>query len=94
MGSQAKPIAVTEDRDSLVGGWPLLEADTGYNVADPNVLQAHANADRTAGGRPVVLPELVLRGDTDPRIVRRRRRRSSCCRPTVSTGTASTLECG
>ncbi|MEU5847430.1 hypothetical protein [Saccharopolyspora shandongensis] len=67
-GEQAKPIAVAEDRDSLADDWPLLEADAGYNVADPNVLQAHANADQTAGRRPVVLPELVLRGDADPPI--------------------------
>ncbi|MGW3466924.1 hypothetical protein ACWDKQ_00275 [Saccharopolyspora sp. NPDC000995] len=86
-------MAVTEDRDRLFGGWPLLKADTGYNSADPNVLQAHANADQTAERRTVVLPEIVLRGDTDPGSTSATTF-ASCCRSTNSTGTASILECG
>ena len=61
------PIAVAEDPDRYREGWPLLESETGYStVEDPDTLTDHADADQQAGRLPVVLPQLVTRGDIPP----------------------------
>lgn len=61
------PIAVSEDESYYPAGWPLLEIENGYSsVTTPGVLQEHADADQLSARLPVVLPELVVRGDVDP----------------------------
>jgi hypothetical protein len=61
------PIAVSEDESRYFLGWPMLEEEHGYStVSAGNDLQAHADADQIAQRAPVVLPELVVRGDIPP----------------------------
>lgn len=64
---QGMPIAVAEDTSRYATGWPLLESEAQYTgVQDPATLTAHATADQFAARLPVVLPELVVRGDVHP----------------------------
>jgi hypothetical protein len=61
------PIAVSEDFTRYVNGWPLLESEHGYTtVSDTSVLQEHADSDQIASRAPVVLPELIVRGELPP----------------------------
>jgi hypothetical protein len=60
-------IAESEDASIYGRGFPLVEVETSYTtVSDPVTLQAHADADQFSARLPVVLPELVIRGDMDP----------------------------
>lgn len=64
---EGTPIAVAEDNDVYALGYPLIEAETSYStVSNPDVLQAHADADQEAARLPVVLPVLEVRGDMNP----------------------------
>lgn len=61
------PIAVAEETARYALGWPLLESERGYtSVTTTSVLQEHADADQQAARAPVVLPELIVRGDLPP----------------------------
>lgn len=66
---EGTPIAVAESTDGYPTGWPLVETERGYStVSDPSVLQAHADADLQAARRPVVLPQLEVRGERWPMV--------------------------
>lgn len=57
-------IAVTEDVDKYVDGWPLLEGEGAYSsVSVYNTLQDHADEDQRASRLPVALPALEVRGN-------------------------------
>lgn len=61
------PIAVSEDTSRYATGWPLLEVENQYTgVQDLTTLQGHADADQFTSRLPVVLPQLVTRGDVNP----------------------------
>lgn len=62
-------IAVSEDTTVYDLSFPLTEQEESYGtVDDPDVLQSHADADQTAGRRPVVLPVLIVKGDRSPMV--------------------------
>lgn len=64
---QGMPIAVAEDTSRYATGWPLLELENQYTgVQDATTLQSHADADQFTARLPVVLPQLVVRGDIHP----------------------------
>lgn len=66
---QGALIAVAEDTARYADGWPLLESETGYTtVTTTDVLQEHADADQVGARLPVVLPQLVVKGDSAPRV--------------------------
>lgn len=60
-------IGRAEDATAADDGWPLLESDQQYSTVNlPDDLISHATADLAANRRPVVLPELVVRGTATP----------------------------
>lgn len=61
------PTAVSEDTTKYATGFRLLELESQYGSAeDASTLNDHAQADQETGRMPVVLPKLVVRGDTSP----------------------------
>jgi hypothetical protein len=60
-------FAVAEDPPAYTGGWVLLEdAFSDNDIKQPRLLQSRANAELLTRRRPIVLPEITVRGDLDP----------------------------
>ncbi|MER5388381.1 hypothetical protein [Saccharopolyspora sp. NPDC002686] len=61
------PIAVHEQPERYKQGFPLLELENNYSGAESeSTLFGHAEADQQAARMPVVLPQIVVRGDIPP----------------------------
>lgn len=64
---EAALIQVSENRSRYDIGWPLAESETSYStVSDPDDLQGHADSDQATSTLPVVVPQLVVRGEVWP----------------------------